>query len=401
MQVLRTEVSQLFENNSWVLVYGRRKTGKTYILRNLIEYDLYFHVRSDGSITGSDMGKDILPEQLAGIISVPLRNGEVVVVDEFQRLPDHFFDDISLSHPDGKLILTGSSMKFVNKMMSRNSPLLGLLFPVHISTIDPVDILKCLSKEFSPERSIELAPFLQDPWTIPIMEGNFNMESFIQTLKYIVPGLIGEVFTNEEKELSRTYEAILTLMGSGIHDVGKIANILYTRGVISNPGSNYVFPYIKNMQKMGLIRQDRYFKGKKNRYSLVSAPMELFHYLNSRYDLEIRQFSYNEISTTVDKFINLSVERFIGDLLAKIYDGRIELIKSHDMEIDVMITKRNKPFLIAEIKWGKAKLKDIINFQEKVDSFNCRKIFISKDKIEYDGIETMTPEDVISLAIKT
>lgn len=397
MIVRRRETSLLADNSSWTLLFGRRKTGKTYLLRNLIDIDRYYYVRKDGSISSDSGRDDILPKDLVDIIAPHLRKGKIIVVDEFQRLPDHFFDDISLLHPHGKLILTGSSMKIVNSMMSSRSPLLGMLFPVQLSLIDPVDILRSLSGVLSSEEAIELAPFLQDPWTIPLLEGKWDMRPFIETLHYIVPGLIGEVFTMEDKDLTRTYDAIISLIGSGVGDVSEIANILYTRGITSNPGSNYIFPYVKNMQKMGLIRQDGSWKGRKNRYSLISSAMELYHHLNSRYDLDSRYVSYEEVRPTVEKFKNIAIERFLGDLFARVYNGRVMLLKTHDMEIDIMITRRNRPYLIAEVKWGKVKKKDLMDFEMKTGSFNCRKVLVSKKRVDHDVIESLTPDDIMSL----
>jgi hypothetical protein len=397
MMVIRRESSEIDTSKSWTLVYGRRKTGKTFLLRNYVRHDLYYHVRTDGSISSEGLDRDVLPEDLVASLSDPLGQGRIVIVDEFQRLPERFYDDVSLLHPKGRLILTGSSMKIVNKVMSRNSPLLGMLYPIHLSTIDPVDMLLALSEEVPPEKAIELAPIMQDPWTIPLIEGNYDLEPLVKSLPFIVPGLIGEVFTLEEKELSRTYEAILALMGAGVGDSAEIANILFTRGIIPNPGSNYVFPYIKNMQKMGLIRQDRYWKGKRNRYSLVSAPMELYHYLNSRYDLDARPFTFKEIEPTVDTFVRKAIERFLGDLFANVFEGRVELLKDRDREIDVMITKRNRPFIIAEVKWGQVKDRDLEAFVSKTEEFDCRKLLISKERFDHEGIESWIPEDIISL----
>ena len=398
MNVIRNETSELEKVQTWVLLYGRRKTGKTYLLRNSVPYDVYFHVRIDGSITNYGEGTDIDQEYLMKNLSKLLKEDKTIVIDEFQRLPERFYDDVSLLHPDGKLILTGSSLKIVNKVMSRNSPLLGMLYPLHLSIIDPIDIVRSFPEDLSLERAFELAPFLQDPWTIPLLEGNWEISSLVRAIPAIVPGLIGEVFTLEEKELSRTYEAILAMIGSGETDTKRIANVLFTRGIISNPGSNYISPYVRNMEKMGLIRQDRYWKGRGIRYSLISAPMELYHFLNSRYDLEIRQVSFSEIQPTVEMYVTRAVERFIGDLLARIHDGRIELIKRPDREIDILITKRNRPVLVAEVKWGHVNNKDISNFKGKVEDFHCEKAIFSKERFEDDEVMSLIPSDVFDMA---
>ena len=37
-------VNRIKNSKKWVFVYGRRKTGKTFIVENNIEYDEYFFV---------------------------------------------------------------------------------------------------------------------------------------------------------------------------------------------------------------------------------------------------------------------------------------------------------------------------------------------------------------------
>ncbi|MEM0376401.1 MAG: hypothetical protein QXI90_01290 [Thermofilum sp.] len=36
------EVRRISELKKWVLVYGRRKTGKTFLVSNFVKYDEYF-----------------------------------------------------------------------------------------------------------------------------------------------------------------------------------------------------------------------------------------------------------------------------------------------------------------------------------------------------------------------
>ena len=53
----------------WKLVYGRRKTGKTFFVKNFTEWDEYFFVRRDGVVIDED-GKMNSVE--ASIKSLPL-----------------------------------------------------------------------------------------------------------------------------------------------------------------------------------------------------------------------------------------------------------------------------------------------------------------------------------------
>ena len=62
-------------------------------------------------------------------------------------------------------------------------PLLGMLDPLHLSIIDPIDIVRAFPEDLSLERAFELASFLQDPWTIPLLEGNWEISSLVRAIR--------------------------------------------------------------------------------------------------------------------------------------------------------------------------------------------------------------------------
>ncbi len=255
--VHRREAEEIKRIGGWILLFGRRKVGKTYLIRNFLDYDHYFYVRVDGAISSEDgdyIYNDL--EKFAKDVKKLLKGEERVVIDEFQRLPEWVIEEISRVHPHGKLILSGSSMRIVSRVISRKSPLLGILYPYRLGLINPLDILNTLKEYVSMMDAVELAPYLRDPWTIPLFtdkDGYFrNLFSIIQ---YAVPGLIGEIFTAEEREITKTYEPLLALLGEGISDYREIARILFARNIIKKPESSMVLPYIKNLEGMGLVEK--------------------------------------------------------------------------------------------------------------------------------------------------
>jgi len=42
--VPRSEVEKLREVTGWILIYGRRKTGKTFLVRKFLRYDSYYFI---------------------------------------------------------------------------------------------------------------------------------------------------------------------------------------------------------------------------------------------------------------------------------------------------------------------------------------------------------------------
>jgi len=123
----------------------------------------------------------------------------------------------------------------------------------------------------------------------------------------------------------------------------------------------------------------------------------LYYYLESRYDLEERKIDPREIAPTVERLNDIAVEEFIADLLAEVLGGKVEILKRWDMEIDILITRRNKPIMVGEVKWGKCGKGDIENFRKKVEGFHCRKVLVTRSNVKDDEIEVLSPEDILKM----
>lgn len=401
-KIIRKERKSL-EQKGWILLYGRRKTGKTYLLRNLYEPDVYILVKKDRSLWSEDLEVDL------NSISKKVRNlldkGKKVVIDEFQRMDLGILEEIVTSHPHGKLILSGSSLRVVNKILAPHSALLGFFLPLRLGLISPEDMISNLTK-YKPDNVIELATFLRDPWLIPFYSDE-PIEKFVHRIvtqfKTTIPSLIGEVFTEEERKMTDIYEAVLALIGSGIWKIKDVASILYQRKLISEPSSSNLNQYIKNMQEMDLIESFRLYGSKMDFNRLNSPIMNVYYYLDSRYNIAERDVSFAEIEPTLKHLINLEIQNFCADLFAKVYQGRKEYFLNK--EIDFIITQRNKPVCVGEVKWGMIKRNHVTNFEEKTRDFVCDKILIGKDiskkiKAEYPKIKFYTPRDLVKLVEK-
>jgi hypothetical protein len=399
--VLRRTVSESIDTlPGWALVYGRRKVGKTYILENYVSHDVYMAVRLDGSIWVRGMDLD----HLGAVADVPrivtrlLKEGSTVVIDEFQRLPMWVLEDIARAHPSGRLILSGSSMRVSHEIMGRNSPLLALLRPFRIGPVSPCDLLVDLSSTYSPTKAVEHAPILRDPWTVPFFEEKDPMKHLVEMLPHLVPGLVGEIFSADERELTRTYSAILAVVGSGDGDPKKVAKKMHDRGITRTGASSNVIPYMNNMVEMGMLERTKVYGKRKYHYSIPSFPMTLFYYLDSRYTISDGSVPFDGIRSTTENVLRMGIESFIADLLVEVVGGRKELIKTSDREIDVLVTVRKRPALVGEVKWGRASRADVNNFLEKVKGLRCRKVFVCPRRIDTDEVEVITPKDLLEMS---
>ncbi len=402
VRVARRISKDIEANPSWSLIYGRRKVGKTFLVENFVAHDVYFSVRVDRSISarGIDIHRLGDLDDFTRMVSDLLGEDRTVVIDEFQRLPMVVMEDISRAHPNGRLILTGSSMRVVERYTGRNSPLLALVRPFKLDLIRPSDILVSLVERMSPEEAVSSAPILRDPWTIPFNTSGNLLKDTIATLPLVVPGLVGEIFTEDERVLTSTYSSILSMMGAGTTDHHRIADTLYRRGIIGSGSSSHVIPYMRNMVAMGLLERTKVYKKKKHVYSIPSLPIRMYYYLDSRYGISDRAVDFREVSPAAEGLLRTGIEEFVGDLLAQIVGGRKEVLKEAKREIDVLIMFRKRPALVGEVKWGKVSRGDIDNFLAKVEGMRCRKVFVSRRRIDTDEVEVLTPKDLVEMAAK-
>ena len=377
--IKRNNATEIDKEYIWLIVYGRRKTGKTFLLRNLCKFDIYFLVKKDLSVFVE--GEQITLEDMSKKVKEYLASGKSVVIDEFQRLDESLLEGFTVMHPKGKLVLSGSSMRIIKKIFEPNSALLGFFTPMKVTFISPVDMLKGLKRKTTASQAIEIATFAREPWLIPLYNGE-NITDFVYKIvtrsRFIISSLIGEIFSEEERELGRKYEAILRLIGSGVWNTNDIASLLYSRGIIPDASVTNIIQYLRNLEEMELVESIKIHKSKKNFYRLSSPIMNVYYYLDSRYNISSREISLDEIKPTLEKLINLEIQNFIADFFAQTENGRKEYYISSEKEFDFIITKRNRLEIIGEVKWKKAESKDINRFTESSRDFGGRKIIIFK-----------------------
>jgi len=380
----RSEADAISRSKGWVLVYGRRKTGKTFLLKTYTKWDTYYLVRKDGNVSFEEGGRrgTLSGLEVARTVGEQLASGKTVIVDEFQRLPSSFLDEIGMVHPKGRLVLAGSSFRVMKEVFGRNSPVLGLFAEHKIGLVKGVDILKSLGRRCTPEATIEFGTFVQDPWLFPHLSFKDSPEELFHIVthfQHAITGLVGEVFQEEERSLTQVYEAVLRLLGAGYNRSEELASILKNRGVLANSSTSAIIPFINNMEKMDLVEEFPVWRSKRKKaYALKSPIFDLFYYLADRHEIEHRQVTFKEARESVLQVRNLAIQRFVGHLFAETLGGRLE--RSYEPEIDIIVTRGGRPVLVGEVKWGRYDNRDVMAFQKKVDDFDCRKVLVVRKK---------------------
>ncbi len=338
----------------WKLVYGRRKVGKTFMLKKL-EHDYYVTVTEDLDAVVGD-GIVSIEEAVSEAVK-RLKKGERVVIDEFQRLPKKYWQLLAEAHPKGTLYLSGSSLKVINEVFNKRSPLLGLFLPIEIRLIHTADTLISLNDLKHWKLWSVVA---KDPWIVPHVNLNKRPEEEIARkaplLAQASEGLIGEVFTEEERELTRLYSFILRTL-SVKWKAKEIGALAYSKGLVSSITS--VSSALETLYKMGLVSKIPLYKtkGAKYYYKHSSPLLATLFYLVEGYAID-EQPRY-DLDEQVRLKLAIEYQFVIGELLAEALGGKLAYRPSNG-DVDVIILdRRNVPLWAFEVKLGECKRVDV------------------------------------------
>ncbi len=387
LKIPRSEANKIKDN--WTIVYGRRKTGKTFMLKNFVSWNYYFLVGQEGTIwcEGGPIRKFSVLDDFIEFAINSLNKDKKVVIDEFQRLPLEALERISTVHPSGQLILSGSSFAVVKKIFGSKSPLLGLLKEHRINLIHFSDMIKKLKLDLL----IDYSPYLRDPWLIPIMDGEDifkDLYSLLSGVHYTIPALLGETFHEEDRTISEVFEGILGAIGSGHGKPSQIASILYNRGIITHDAASQIAPYMKTLVEMDILKQVKIFKMKRTIYKMVSPFFSIYYYMNDKYGLERGLPQFSVMLDNLRRAHSLVVEDFIVEALATSLKGEVRYL--FEPEIDgIIVDRRERPIAVIEVKWGRITQKDIERFLDKVEYLGVggRKIVVTKNPIRNNDVE--------------
>lgn len=379
----------------WALVYGRRKVGKTYMLERFVEWDAYLLVGIEGRIwmDGAPIDRLDSLEDMVDMVMAMLKEGKTVVVDEFQRVPLSHLERISSVHPRGRLVLSGSSLGVVGRFLDPGSPLLGRFREVRVDLVRPKDLFGAWPEGLS----LDYAPYISDPWTIPLMEGENIMDdlhSLMSGTVYTVPSLVGEVFHAEDRGLSEIYQGIMGCIGSGRSRPAEIATVLYHRGVISQDSASHVSPYIQALTRMGLLKSIGVNGRKRSIYRFSSPVFSVYYYLESKYGLERGLPSLDTVRDNLTRAHSFVMEDFLVNCLAQSLGGYVT--HSFEPEVDGIIVDRSgRPLAVVEVEWGKTDGKDVSSFIEKASPMKVPMYLLTKQRVEHEGVRVMAPDEMV------
>ena len=375
------EARKIQEIRKWILIYGRRKTGKTFLVRNFITYDEYYFVKGNRNIL-TNKNESLNSDAFIPLLKKDLETNKTVVIDEFQRLGNEFFDFLHFSHKQGKLILISSTLFLSKNLISSKSPLLGLFAEIPIELISLSDALRALSKFALPKKEkLELAVLLREPIAIDFFDEKKNARDTIASIVLMslqaIPALIGEIFTEEARELSAVYEGILRAVASGKVSSGEISSHLFSRHLIKKDDPSILQQYLTNLIAFGILKRIDIFGKKRYAYKIISPLARIYYYTDEKYNLSERRVSKPELLRIINEILPRIIEDTVREALAIKEGLRESIMETKDFDIDGCLLKFDKPNIALEVKWKSTiDSDDIFKARKNLERIASRKRYL-------------------------
>ncbi len=374
----RREFLELRELGGWLLVFGRRKTGKSFLARLMIPWNLYVTVTRDlvAIVEEREGTQRIIDlEEAMKLVSKLLAEEKCIVVDEFQRLPPRYWDLIATRHPSGCIVLVASSLGIMNKVFDSRSPLLGLVQPLRIDPLHLSDvIISLIPRTRNSHQAVLWAPLLREPWLVPLIGSEWTSTtpwSYIASRAYelaqVTRGLVGEVFEEEERRLTRLYEAVLRLLGAGIWSSNRMASMLYQRGLLPRASPSLVTGILDKLVRIGLVTKTRLWKtrGAKIYYRHSSPLLAIVYGVMEKHGVdESPYYSKKLIENTALQLYSRELQFSLGELMAEYHGGiyAYSVLPQGEGDIDIIVLSEDgkKPVAAYEVKLGTCSRHDAV-----------------------------------------
>lgn len=392
------ETKRINNCKKWVLCYGRRKTGKTFLIQNFVDYDEYYFVKRDKSVFSKN-DKSLNYDTFIELFKRDLSENKTIVVDEFHRLGSEFFDMLHHIKKTGKLILISSTLFLSKNILSSHSPLLGLFAEVPLGLISLNDCIRYLTrnkKELNARKKdvVELAVLMREPIAIDYLSNDLSdpREKIASILSYsilTIPSLVGEIFSEEDRKLSSVYEGILRAIAGGKENSGEISSYLFSKKLIKKDDPSIIQQYLYNLQQFGIVKRIKIYQRKEFVYKLTSPLMRLFYYSDMKYNISERKPGYAELLNIVSELIPRIVEDEIRKFLADKFGLQESVGRGKDYDIDLILLKFKNPELVGEVKW-----KDDLKSEDVKKTYKNLEKIEAKEKILFVPDKKIYPKNL-------
>lgn len=364
----------------WLYICGRRKTGKTFFVQNFQPGGEYFFVRRDGTLLTAD--NRALSYETFWELFQELIQRKRVIIDEFHRLPEEFFDYLHALGKKGTLTVISSTLWFSQKLLGQGSPLLGLFSLLIFSLVDERDVLLSLPRTLTGQELIEAAIYLREPLLAASYQPPLRhfLPEFLNANKLALNEIIGEIFSEEQRQISSVYEGIMRAVAAQKNVSTEISSYLFSKKIIPKDNPGYIQKYLGILVKIGILEKVEVWGKAKFVYRHCSPLFDLHFYLEEKYGYGENNLPTPFIRKVVEERIPHHAERFFENLLAQEYG--LKKVAIEQPEIDIALVEFKKVKLIAEVKWKKQiDAKDLAAWENKLSLFKeARKLLIVPER---------------------
>jgi len=427
------------ERASFIVIYGRRRVGKTALIEEFIKnkkYLYYLAADEKEQLQIKELKEEIarfLGDQTLFELKIedwkvlfsylekvwPKDEKIIFVIDEFSYLIKHNesitsylqrFWDSFLSKTKTKLILCGSIVSLMLKnVLEKGSPLYGRrTLDLFIEKFSIKEVKEFLNT--SEENAVKFYAVLDGiPKYLQLVEEK-DFEKFLKKIldKRSFFYREGYYLMSEELKDISTFLNILRAIAEGNTNISEISNF-------TGIESKKIYPYLEILENLGFIKKQTPIFGERNSIYLIED-----NFLDFWFRFVQKYRSYIEIDSTnkiiknvfeeINSFIGKKFEKVCIDFVKKNFDfdvvgkqwGRIPKEKE-EYEIDIVaIKKKEKRILLVECKWKeKVNAKELCkeleeksnyiewnkrerkeefiifakSFKEKIKEFNGRKVY--------------------------
>ena len=416
LHTLNTEYNR---NSSFVVIYGRRRVGKTTLIKEFLKNKTAFYYLATEELESQSM------KRLANVIARTTKNTllqkiefsdwldlfqliadykpeekKVLVIDEFpylvrtnsafpsilQNAWDEFLKDSNVM-----LILSGSLMGMMQKhALSYDSPLYGRrTAQMRLTPLPFTSIYETQNLPF--EQAVEQFALTGGvPKYLEFFEDGRPLEEQLKDVVFSKNGFVYEepnFLLKSESLTAVNYFSIIKTIADGNHKLGKIASAL-------GQESSSLTPYLSTLSNLGFIEKRTPIteknpeKSRKGLYFIADNFLRFwFCYVypyKGELELDNMQIVLDEIHKDFkEKFVAFAYEDICKDIFAKLCSNNaISFVPSRigsywlndydgDTEIDVMsVDHQNKQVFVGECKYHTKPVDATVYFalKEKVDN---------------------------------
>ena len=383
------ELKQLKTTNFFLVVKGRRRIGKTLLLRKAFPEAVYIFIWPDKSldwICQEICRENNLPEfrNIKDILTYLLEKDKIIILDEFQNFLNidksvygeiqRIIDDRKVYNKSFKIAVAGSSYSLMNKVFNdAASPLYGRrtneIILENLPVIELYNELGLSIREF-----IELwSVFEGIPYYYELINKKHTAKQNIKTLVVGKPAQLQDegktILSVEFGRDSKTYNTIISAISDGKTKLNEIASVFGNK-------TNEVIKYLDILRKeFNLVKKvtpllENPDKSREGRYILLDNFLSFWFLFIDKQKSLIEQERYEEVEKRFDNFFNAYVgkkfEKFILLLIknkAIIRDKKFDKLGpqwgkynaengKNCYELDIVgLQQENNIILLGECKW--------------------------------------------------